>query len=274
VDSSIAMKMKYQFVTFTIVGLAGMLLGLRPMQATPLSDAAQPFPTIRLEPAGVNQPDCVRELEAGEYRCAKRWAETTDLLKSLVYQDVESQLSPTLQRQLATTDQTWQQFQTQHCEQLSQQLRNTPDAPLVESVCLARLNNDRVLELQNGGEVITDQARNPQYESLLDQLKLRNSPAQLQWEQYQTQHCQLERDLFPQNHHQFARCHQRLRHARLLQLENLFEAPYLGLALSQSSKSYGINKLNCVDDSQIGLNRCAVYWSKTTDKLRGSISAQ
>jgi hypothetical protein len=59
-----------------------------------------------------------------------------------------------------------QQFQTQHCQQLTQRLRNKPDFPIAASVCVARLNNDRILELQRGGEVITLQSHDPRFESL------------------------------------------------------------------------------------------------------------
>jgi hypothetical protein len=64
---------------------------------------------------------------------------------------------------------------------------------------LARLNNDRILELQRQGEIITLQSRDPRFESLLDRLKLRNSSVQRHWEQYQTQYCQIEKALFSQN---------------------------------------------------------------------------
>ncbi|WP_260447004.1 lysozyme inhibitor LprI family protein [Nostoc sp. 2RC] len=63
----------------------------------------------------------------------------------------------------------------------------------------------------------------------------------------------------------------RLREARLRQLEELLAAPARGLALSSGSVRPGIPELNCVDKTQIGLNRCAVYWSKTTQLLQSSI---
>ncbi|PHJ60938.1 hypothetical protein VF14_15835 [Nostoc linckia z18] len=267
--------MKFKIAIFASVILFATQLGVEPSKAIPASDAKPqtplPYPTVILGFAGVLQPDCVRQVEAGEYRCAKRWAEVTHLLKSLVYQDVESQLIPPLQHQLAIADQSWHQFQTQHCQQLTQRLRNTPDFPIATPVCLARLNNDRILELHRGGEIITFQSRDPRFESLLDRLKLRNSSVQRHWEQYQTQYCQIEKALFSQNNLRLAQCHQRLREARIHQLEELLEAPASGLALSSDSVRPGIPELNCVDKTQLGLNRCAVYWSKTTQFLQSSI---
>jgi uncharacterized protein YecT (DUF1311 family) len=194
--------MKFKIAIFASVILFGTQFGMEPSQALPASHKAGtplPRPTVILGFGGVLQPDCVRQVEAGEYRCAKRWAEVTHLLKSLVYQDVESQLIVPLQHQLAIADKSWQQFQTQHCQQLTQHLRNTPDFPIATSVCLSRLNNDRILELQRGGKIITFQSRDPRFESLLDQLKLRNSSVQRHWEQYQTQYCQIEKALFSLN---------------------------------------------------------------------------
>ncbi len=266
--------MKFKIAIFASVILFAAQLGMEPSKAIPASDAkpqTQLSPTVVLGFAGVLQPDCVRQVEAGEYRCAKRWVEVTHLLKSLVYQDVESQLIPPLQHQLAIADKSWQQFQTQHCQQLTQRLRNTPDFPIAASVCLARLNNDRILELQRGGEIITLQSRAPRFESLLDQLKLRNSSVQRHWEQYQTQYCQIEKALFSLNTRRLAQCHQRLREARIRQLEELLEAPASGLALFKGSVRPGIPELNCVDKTQLGLNQCAVYWSKTTQLLQSSI---
>ncbi|MBD2358098.1 DUF1311 domain-containing protein [Tolypothrix sp. FACHB-123] len=267
--------MKFKIAIFASVILFGTQFGMEPSQALPASDAKPqtplPYPTVILGFAGVLQPDCVRQVEAGEYRCAKRWAEVTHLLKSLVYQDVESQLIPPLQHQLAIADQSWHQFQTQHCQQLTQRLRNTPDFPIATSICLARLNNDRILELQREGEVITLQSHDPRFESLLDRLKLRNSSVQRHWKQYQTQHCQIAIDIFSLNTLRLAQCYQRLREARLRQLEELLAAPARGLALSSGSVRPGIPELNCVDETQIGLNRCAVYWSKTTQLLQSSI---
>ncbi|MBD2168809.1 DUF1311 domain-containing protein [Calothrix membranacea FACHB-236] len=267
--------MKLKTAIFASVILFATQLGMEPSKAIPASDAKPqtplPYPTVILGFAGVLQPDCVRQVEAGEYHCAKRWAEVTHLLKSLFYQDVESQLIPPLQHQLAIADQSWHQFQTQHCQQLTQRLRNTPDFPIATSVCLARLNNDRILELQRGGEVITLQSRDLRFESLLDQLKLRNSSVQRHWEQYQTQYCQIEKALFSQNNRRLAQCHQRLREARIRQLEELLKAPARGLALFKGSVRPGIPELNCVDETQIGLNQCAVYWSKTTQLLQSSI---
>jgi uncharacterized protein YecT (DUF1311 family) len=271
---AIRKMMKFKIVIFASVILFGTQLGVEPTKANPASDAkphTQLSPTVVLGFAGIVQPECVREVEAGEYLCAKRWAEVTHLLRSLVYQDVESQLIVPLQRQLAIADRSWQQFQTQHCQQLTQRLRNTPDFPIATSVCLARLNNDRILELQRGGEVITLQSRDPRFESLLDRLKLRNSSVQRHWEQYQTQNCQVEKALFSLNPRRLAECHQRLRQTRLRQLEELLEAPDRGLALFKGSVRPGIPELNCVDDTQLGLNRCAIYWSKTTQFLQSSI---
>jgi uncharacterized protein YecT (DUF1311 family) len=266
--------MKFKIAIFASVILVGTQLGMKPSKAIPASDAApqtQLSPTVILGFAGVLQPDCVRQVEAGEYRCAKRWAEVTHLLKSLVYQDVESQLIVPLQRQLAIADKSWQQFQIQHCQQLTQRLRNKPDFPFAASVCLARLNNDRILELHRGGEVITLQSHAPRFESLLDQLNLRNSSVQRHWQQYQTQYCQIEKALFSQNNLRLAQCHQRLREARIRQLKELLEAPALGLALFKGSVRPGIPELNCVDKTQLGLNRCAIYWSKTTQFLQSNI---
>lgn len=267
--------MKFKIAVFASVILVGTQVGMEPTKATPVSDAANPHtqvsPTVILGFAGVLQPGCVREVEAGEYLCAKRWAEVTHLLRSLVYQDVESQLIVPLQHQLAIADKSWQQFQTQHCQQLTQRLRNKPDFPIAASACLARLNNDRILELQRGGEVITLQSHDPRFESLLDRLKLRNSSVQRHWQQYQTQYCQIEKALFSQNNRRLAQCHQRLREARIRQLKELLEVPDRSLALFKGSVRPGIPELNCVDDTQLGLNRCAIYWSKTTQFLQSSI---
>ncbi|MBD2327549.1 lysozyme inhibitor LprI family protein [Alkalinema sp. FACHB-956] len=42
-------------------------------------------------------------------------------------------------------------------------------------------------------------------------------------------------------------------------------------AHSDDHASVGIPALNCPDDGQISLNRCAVYWSKTTDFLKTQV---
>ncbi|ABA23613.1 hypothetical protein Ava_4008 [Trichormus variabilis ATCC 29413] len=265
---------KFRTAICASVILFGTQLDVEPSKALPASHKAGtplPNPTVILGFGGVLQLDCIRQVEAGEYRCAKRWAEVTHLLKSLVYQDVESQLIPPLQNQLAIANQSWHQFQTQHCQQLTQRLRNTPDFPIATSVCLARLNNDRILELQRGVKIITFQSHDPRFESLLDQLKLRNSSVQRHWEEYQTQYCQIEKALFSLNTLRLAECHQGLRQARLHQLEELLAAPARGLAIFNSSVRPGIPELNCVDETQIGLNQCAVYWSKTTQFLQSSI---
>jgi uncharacterized protein YecT (DUF1311 family) len=100
---------------------------------------------------------------------------------------------------------------------------------------------------------------------------LRNSSLQRHWEQYRTQYCQIEKALFSQNNLRLAQCHQRLREARIRQLEELLEAPTRGLTLFKGSVRSGIPELNCVDKAQLGLNRCAHYWSKTTQLLQSSI---
>lgn len=267
--------MKFKVAIAVSVVLVGSQLAMEPIKATPVPNAksAPPLqpPAVVLGFAGIAQLDCVQQLEAGEYRCARYWAEVTHLLKSSVYRDVESQFPPHLQRQLAIADQSWAKFQTQHCQQMTQRLRNQPDFPLAMSVCLAKLNNDRILELQWGGQIITRQSRDPRFEFLLDQLKLRNSSVQRQWEDYRTQHCQVEKAIFPFNNLRLAECHQRLRQARLEQLEDFFAAPSRGLDLFRGDALPGIRELNCVDGTQIGLNRCAVYWSQMTQSLRSRI---
>ncbi|MBD2206988.1 DUF1311 domain-containing protein [Calothrix sp. FACHB-1219] len=211
----------------------------------------------------------VRAIQKGSF-LNQRWRRFFPLLLQLLGL-VIGIIIPPLQHQLAIADKSWHQFQIQHCQQLTQRLRNTPDFPIATSICLARLNNDRILELQRGGEVITLQSRDLRFESLLDQLKLRNSSVQRHWEQYQTQYCQIEKALFSLNTLRLAQCHQRLREARIRQLEELLKAPARGLALFKGSVRPGIPELNCVDETQIGLNQCAVYWSKTTQLLQSSI---
>jgi uncharacterized protein YecT (DUF1311 family) len=42
-------------------------------------------------------------------------------------------------------------------------------------------------------------------------------------------------------------------------------------AQAKSQVTFGVPELNCRDDGQISLNRCAVYWSKTTDFLQSQV---
>ncbi|MBD2472421.1 DUF1311 domain-containing protein [Nostoc sp. FACHB-145] len=203
--------MKFKIAIFASVILFGTQFGMEPSQALPASHKAGtplPRPTVILGFGGVLQPDCVRQVEAGEYRCAKRWAEVTHLLKLLVYQDVESQLIPPLQHQLAIADKSWQQFQTQHCQQLTQRLRNTPDFPIAASVCLAQLNNDRIADLK--GIAVYDSEDEPQQAPVTS----RQDTTQALWERYQTQYCKFE-SLFFGSQTRSKQCPNRLNLGRL-----------------------------------------------------------
>jgi uncharacterized protein YecT (DUF1311 family) len=42
-------------------------------------------------------------------------------------------------------------------------------------------------------------------------------------------------------------------------------------AQAKPQVTFGVPELNCRDDGQISLNRCAIYWSKTTDFLQSQV---
>jgi uncharacterized protein YecT (DUF1311 family) len=248
-----------------------------PEAIAPPSASAKEPESVALGPdLGVAQPICVVQAEGDAYRCAVNWAKTADFFKSLVYVDLERPLSPSLRRQYAGTEKTWQQFQVQYCQQVSQALRHRPDHQLAEPLCRAELTNDRILELYSAGKVIHQgPAQNQSLNRLLRTLNLKEAPAQRQWQSYQTQHCQFEQRKFLENSDQLAQCRQRLTQSRIRQLEKLLDKTFAvsgaATAMSPVDATVGVAPLHCVEDTQLGLNFCAGYWSRTAEFLQSLV---
>lgn len=180
-------------------------------------------PQIDSQLFGVAAPTCAEETQLALNRCAARWAKTTDFLRSLIYQELDEQLSPAMQNQLKTIDRTWQSYRELHCQESSEPFKSGSIYPLLYNNCLATLSNDRIADLQGVGEKsLTPAATTARLRSILTQANVANSPAQRQWQRYQQQHCQWASQHFTDSRYS-RQCQQDLATRRIRQIQKTID---------------------------------------------------
>ena len=169
---------------------------------------------------GVAPPACEKEAQLYLNICASRWAKTADFLRSLIYDEVYSQIPTARQSQLKAVEKTWNSYRDIHCQELSEPFRKGSIYPLLYFSCRARLANDRIADLQGtGNSQLTSDVTTQRLAKILKQEKMQNSAGQRQWLLYQAQHCQFESLISLDNSPSVKQCRDRLAEGRLRQLE-------------------------------------------------------
>lgn len=174
---------------------------------------------------GVTPPACEEETQLALNRCAIRWSKTADFLRSLIYNEVYSQIPEAKKVQLKAIEQTWTAYRDIHCQESSAPFRKGSIYPLLYHSCLARVTNERIADLQGTNQSkLTPDETAQRLAKILSQDKLKNSDGQRQWLLYQAQHCQFEslsstEQLQGLQGKSIKQCRDRLAEGRLRQLE-------------------------------------------------------
>ncbi len=169
---------------------------------------------------GVAPPACEKEAQLYLNICASRWAKTADFLRSLIYDEVYSQIPKARQSQLKAVEKTWNSYRDIHCKELSEPFRKGSIYPLLYFSCRARLTNDRIADLQGtGNSQLTSDVTTQRLAKILKRDNIQNSAGQRQWLLYQAQHCQIESLISLDNSRSVKQCRDRLAEGRLRQLE-------------------------------------------------------
>ena len=169
---------------------------------------------------GVAPPACEGETQLALNICASRWAKTADFLRSLIYEEIYSQIPEARKSQLKAIEQTWTSYRDIHCQELSAPTRGGSIYALLKLSCRARVTNDRIADLQgkNNFQLTTD-VTTQRLAKILNQPKLKNSSGQRQWLLYQAQHCQFESLRSTEPAKSVKQCRDRLAEGRLRQIE-------------------------------------------------------
>ena len=169
---------------------------------------------------GVAPPACEGETQLALNICASRWAKTADFLRSLIYEEIYSQIPEARKSQLKAIEQTWTSYRDIHCQELSAPFRDGSIYALLNLSCRARVTNDRIADLQgkNNFQLTTD-VTTQRLAKILNQPKLKNSSGQRQWLLYQAQHCQFESLRSTEPAKSLKQCRDRLAEGRLRQIE-------------------------------------------------------
>jgi len=169
---------------------------------------------------GVAPPACEGETQLALNICAKRWAKTADFLRSLIYEEVYSQIPEARKSQLKVIEKTWTAYRDIHCQELSAPFRKGSIYPLLYQSCQARVTNDRIADLQGvNNSQLTADGTTQRLAKILNQEKLKNSSGQRQWLLYQAQHCQFESVRSTEPARSVKQCRDRLAEGRLRELE-------------------------------------------------------
>jgi uncharacterized protein YecT (DUF1311 family) len=169
---------------------------------------------------GVAPPACEEENQLALNICASRWAKTADFLRSLIYDEVYSQIPKARKSQLKEIEKTWTSYRNIFCDELSAPFRKGSIYPLLYFSCRARVTNDRIADLQgkNNSQLTSDETTQ-RLAKILTLEKLKNSSGQRQWLLYQAQHCQFESLRSAEPSRSVKQCRDRLAEGRLRQLE-------------------------------------------------------
>ena len=163
--------------------------------------------------------------------CASRWAKTADFLRSLIYEEIYSQIPEARKSQLKAIEQTWTSYRDIHCQELSAPFRDGSIYALLKLSCRARVTNDRIVDLQINNDWIADLSGKKIFQltsdvttqhlaEILNQRQNRkNSSGQRQWLLYQAQHCQFESLPSTEPAKSLKQCRDRLAEGRLRQIE-------------------------------------------------------
>jgi uncharacterized protein YecT (DUF1311 family) len=167
---------------------------------------------------GVAPPACEKEAQIYLNICASRWAKTADFLRSLIYDEVYSQIPEARKSQLKAIEKTWNSYRDVHCQELSAPFQKGSIYPLLYLSCRARVTNDRIADLQgtNNSQLTTD-VTTQRLAKILKEIK--NSSGQRQWLQYQAQQCQFESLSSTETSRSVKQCRDRLAEGRLKELE-------------------------------------------------------
>jgi len=169
---------------------------------------------------GVAPPACEKEAQLYLNTCASRWAKTADFLRSLIYDEVYSQIPEARKSQLKAVEKTWNSYRDIHCKELSEPFREGSIYPLLYFSCRARLANDRIADLLGtSNSQLTSDVTTQRLAKILRQDNIQNSAGQRQWLLYQAQHCQFESLTSLDDSRSVKQCRDRLAEGRLRQLE-------------------------------------------------------
>jgi uncharacterized protein YecT (DUF1311 family) len=169
---------------------------------------------------GVAPPACEKEAQIYLNICASRWAKTADFLRSLIYDEVYSQIPEARKSQLKATEKTWNSYRDIHCQELSAPFQKGSIYPLLYFSCRARVTNDRIADLQGtNNPQLTPDVTTQRLAKILKHEDMKNSSGQRQWLQYQVQHCQFESLNSIETLRSVKQCRDRLAEGRLKELE-------------------------------------------------------
>jgi uncharacterized protein YecT (DUF1311 family) len=169
---------------------------------------------------GVAPPACEGQTQLALNICASRWSKTAEFLRSLIYDEVYSQIPEARKSQLKAIEKTWTAYRDIHCTELSEPFRKGSIYPLLYLSCRARVTNDRIADLQGTNySQLTSDVTTQRLAKILNQENLKNSSGQRQWLLYQSQHCQFESVRSTEPSQSVKQCRDRLAEGRLRELE-------------------------------------------------------
>ncbi len=169
---------------------------------------------------GVAPPACEKEAQIYLNICASRWAKTADFLRSLIYDEVYTQIPKARKSQLKAIEKTWNSYRDIHCQELSAPFQKGSIYPLLYLSCRARVTNDRIADLQGtNNSQLTPDVTTQRLAEILKHEEMKNSSGQRQWLQYQAQHCQFESLNTIETLRSVKQCRDRLAEGRLHELE-------------------------------------------------------
>jgi uncharacterized protein YecT (DUF1311 family) len=200
----------------TILTSITIALGLSCIAIAPVSSET----IAQSKQFGVAPPACEGEAQIYLNICASRWAKTADFLRSLIYDEVYSQISKARQSRLKAIEQTWNSYRDVHCQEFSEPFRKGSIYPLLYLSCRARVTNDRIADLQGTNTSrLTPDVATQRLAKILKHEKMENSVGQRQWLQYQAQQCQFESSSSAETTRSVKQCRDRLAEGRLQELE-------------------------------------------------------
>ena len=123
--------------------------------AIPVATIASPISDFSVQVA--QQPNCSNPQTQGEMNaCAGIAYRNADRRLNQVYQQLLPKLSAARRQQLVTAQQAWIRFRDASCTFERSGFEGGTMAPMVQSNCLARVTEQRVKDLQNSLQELTN----------------------------------------------------------------------------------------------------------------------
>ncbi|MEO1591282.1 MAG: lysozyme inhibitor LprI family protein [Cyanobacteria bacterium J06632_22] len=183
------------------IAVSGLLAGIGLLPSSNASaterlaagNTAHPIP-------GIVEPYCKDEGQLSLNRCAANWLSLTTEMHYIVQAEMFLRLPVEQEIQMALAGDAWVEFKEAHCALVAEEVEGGSLYPMVLNRCLARVTNERIAALRGWGTAPVDRAATETrlqtaYLALADPSNgegPRLEMAQVHWETYRTQHCQLE----------------------------------------------------------------------------------